>query len=426
MDNQQRNKRHLTKTILDNLKTKGSREYRVWDDDVGGLFVAVYPSGKRVFFFMYGSERRRRQFSIGTYGNGWTLDQARAKAHEYLTLVAKGHDPLDEKRKVRATKALLFRDWVKTYLEAISSRKKSWKKDETFLLWAVGQIGTKPLAEVEVEDVAHLVALVREKGIIAPPSLLRTLRAQKSSEVARRRWKGKAPYNTAANRFRASLRTCLEDARKRGDIASNPAADVDPYPENEPRQRVLSETELGLVLKEVGNIGDPFVRLAFNMLFESGARSSEVLRAKWGDFDLEAGVWRIPRPKSGRSGEAIPLSSNLVAMLGKATRMEGNPYIIPGRKPGAPRTDLKGPWNTILEAAGVSGVTLHDIRRTLGAALARKAGIHVASKVLRHSSIAVTARIYAPLAAEVLREAVDAVSEERGKVLPMRKKGEGA
>ena len=142
---------------------------------------------------------------------------------------------------------------------------------------------------------------------------------------------------------------------------------------------------------------------------------SEVLHAKWEDMDLDQGLWRIPRPKSGRA-QVQPLSPNSVVLLAQLPKQ--SIYIIPGRKQDRPRSDLQKPWAFIKEKAKLKGVTIHDIRRTFGLQIAKAKGLHVASKLLRHSDIRVTERHYAPLGIDELREAL----VEREKVLPMRKK----
>jgi len=62
-------------------------------------------------------------------------------------------------------------------------------------------------------------------------------------------------------------------------------------------------------------------------------------------------------------------------------------------------------------------VTIHDVRRTFGLHVTRTAGLHVASKLLRHSDIRVTQKVYAPLDLAELREAMGATQRRRGEVV---------
>jgi integrase len=87
--------------------------------------------------------------------------------------------------------------------------------------------------------------------------------------------------------------------------------------------------------------------------------------------------------------------------------------------------DLRRAWSTVRKAAEVEGVTIHDLRRTFGLHVAKRAGLHVASKLLRHSDIRVTERVYAPLGMDDLRTAVAGMQGERGRVIELRKSQTG-
>jgi len=201
-------------------------------------------------------------------------------------------------------------------------------------------------------------------------------------------------------------------------IARNPAGGVKLFKESPPRDRVLSNEEMRRFLAALEEETDPYTRAAFAILIETGARRSEVLGTRWEDIDLNEQTWRIPSPKAGRP-QIIPLPRTTTALLQNLDRI--GPYVIPGRDPSKPRHDLKGPWNRIKKAAGLDGVTIHDIRRTFGLEVARKQGLHIASLLLRHSSVRITESVYAPMGLEELRKATNQVSRSRGKVIKFRK-----
>ena len=400
--------KRLTKLVIDALVCpKGNPMVKLFDSELTGFGIMATPAGTKTFFYFYGPSQRRRYLTIGRYGP-LTVTQARELAKVAAGKVAQGHDPQDEKVGTRKEQRQTFRAWVTDYLVIIESKKVTWKTDSRFLKWAVKRIGSLPLTQVTTEEVERLTQLVRAEGLGTSP-----------------RWKGKpTSRNTTSNRFLASIRACLGHAWRRGLIPSNPALRIRPFPENPPRQRVLSNGELVKVLNAVAEVTDPWAKAAFTLLLETGARTSEVLRARWADLDLEGKLWRIPRPKSGRTGEQIPLADSTVAMLRRLPRQEGSPFVVPGAKAETHRTDLTRPWQAIQKAAGVQDVHIHDVRRTFGLAIARSAGIHVASKVLRHSSVAITAAIYAPLGIEELSKAVNKASRERGKLLRFAKEAE--
>ena len=63
-------------------------------------------------------------------------------------------------------------------------------------------------------------------------------------------------------------------------------------------------------------------------------------------------------------------------------------------------------FQRICRAAGVSGVTIHDLRRTLGSRLAAKVPLQVVAKVLGHRTVDTTMRSYAVIADSVAKDAL--------------------
>ena len=104
-------------------------------------------------------------------------------------------------------------------------------------------------------------------------------------------------------------------------------------------------------------------------------------------------------------------------MLAEIARVEGNPHVIPGRKPGAHLTDLQHPWRRIRRRAGLDDVRLHDFRHTFASmAVCSGKGLPIIGKLLGHTQVQTTAR-YAHLAADPLRGAANDVAGELAKAL---------
>jgi|GEM_PF-521427 len=420
--------RNLTKKLVDSLSPARARKLWIKAAEPRGLYLVIHPSGVKSFVVRYTVEGRRRNFTIGVYGP-LTVEDARKKARRILGTTEEGRDPASEKQnnEVARRTALTFGQWGKQYLELVRLHKKRPGNDELYIGFACDHWGAKPLASITTDDVLKLFQIVHSEGVSLPSSAAKGERNKKLQEEAKKRWHHLKEKNTTANRWLASVRACLQAAWRRDKIPSNPAMKIKPLPENPPRSRVLSDIELKGVLEAVANLKDSYVRAAFTLLIETGARRSEVLRAKWEDFDLDAKLWRLPRPKSGRP-QVMPIADSTVALLRNLPRYKDCPFVIPGRpkKKGLPydkgRYDLRKPWDDVREKAKIPDVRIHDIRRTFGLHVARKAGLHVASKLLRHSAIAVTERVYVPLGLDELRKAMDVVTEDRGKILTMKPK----
>lgn len=397
----------LTNRTLAALKTEIGGGRRFYDSDLRGFLVRVEPEesgGGKHFEIRYGPRGGQHRLTIGRWGT-LTLEQAREKARNLLARVALGEDPSLERKRKREMP--LFKTWEATYCERIRDRLKSARWIGRYLDIAAERWGNRPLDSIVPADVEALFSKIGEAS------------------------------KTSANRWLATVRPCFAQAVRDGWILSNPARDIAKFQEHPPRQRVLSDEEMRFLLDAITREPDLYARLALFFLIETGARLSEVLRARWEDVDLDGGTWLIPSPKAG-TPQGVPLSRSIVAKLKRLPRL--GPFIVAGRQEKEPRYDLKGPWGRVLSGAVLAarkekekrgetlgadflaGVHVHDLRRTFGLAVAKSAGIHVASKLLRHGDVRITAKVYAPLSVEDLRPAL----EKRSELLPFGKKKDGS
>ncbi len=375
------------------------------DADLPGLYLVAFATGAKVFYVRYRIGNRRRVTTIGPYGVE-TIESARSKARRILSSANLGTDVAEERKKRREMPT--FGAWVDTYLSRVRTENKDPRSYEKFLgsespkgKALRARWGKRPIDTITPEDVLSFRdSLRREKR-------KRKGAGGKEGEAPAQ----KGPPPTTANRWTGAVRACFSAAIRAGHITMNPARGHTALLEAAPRARVLSADEMERFLRALEAEPDVYVRAAFRLLVETGARLSEVLRARWADFDMAAGLWRIPSPKSGHP-QVVPLGSRTAAMLRKLARK--GPYVIAGRKAEEPRADLKTPWERLRTEAELGDVRVHDIRRSFGLEVAKSAGLHVASKLLRHSSIKVTEAAYAPLGIEDLRAAV----EKRADVLP--------
>lgn len=371
----------FTKRTVDAIKPgpeRGRWYYETGDGALRGFVLVAYPTSKVFFVRFRTSGGVRRVVKIGRYGT-LTVEEARAKAREALASAELGGDPAEDRRLRRATPT--FKKWTETYIGRIELKKKSPREDRRFLALAAEKWGNLPVDGIERADVAAVHTALGKK------------------------------HPTGANRFLASVRACFSEAVRDGVVKSNPALGIKHHAEAPPRARVLSDDELAAVLKAVALEEDEHAHAALRLLVETGARLSEVLRAKWEDVDFDAGTWRIPSPKTG-TPQVIPVNSQTLAFLRRLARVEKCPYICAGRYLDRPRADLKDAWQRVKDRASkkaptVTDVHVHDLRRTFGLHVARKAGLHVASQLLRHADIKVTQKVYAPLGIEELRTAVE-------------------
>ena len=220
------------------------------------------------------------------------------------------------------------------------------------------------------------------------------------------------PY--AANHALGILSALFTVAEIRGlrPEGSNPCRHVKRFPEAK-RERFLSDEEyrrLGAVLRKAEKTGTepPEAVAAIRLLVPTGCRLSEIMTLRWEDVDPEAAELRLPDSKTG--ARVVHLGGPAVAVLRGIPRVEGNPWVIAGRRPGSRLASLHYPWGRIRKRAGLDGVRLHDLRHSFASGgLLVGENLPMIGKLLGHSQVQTTAR-YAHLADHPVKAAADRIA----------------
>ena len=135
-----------------------------------GFGLRVTQAGGRAFILQYTVEGRQRRKTIGDYPT-WTLEAARAEARELVQQIAKGHDPLEEKRRRRSEP--LVKDVANDWLEKAATGLKSEKAIRGYMLNdIVPAIGNMKVTDVRRRDVIELVEAKAEKAPRAAAQVL--------------------------------------------------------------------------------------------------------------------------------------------------------------------------------------------------------------------------------------------------------------
>ncbi len=142
-----------------------------------------------------------------------------------------------------------------------------------------------------------------------------------------------------------------------------------------------------------------------------------MLAMQWADIDLERAVWRIPDTKSGEP-QVVPLSERAMAVLHsrRQATTDDCPWVFPtsGNRP-SKTGHLQDPtkiWKQVLERAGLEGIRLHDLRRTLASwqALTGTSEL-IIGKTLGHAVGSRATQVYARLAVDPIRKSVDRATD---------------
>lgn len=183
------------------------------------------------------------------------------------------------------------------------------------------------------------------------------------------------------------------------------------------RQRFLSQAEILRLLAECDRINHPYLGSFIRFLLLTGARKGEARTARWRDISLDAGVWRVPVSKNGRSrrimlsGAAIELLNAMRERTGAAGLGTGpEDYLFPNPRTGTCYNGFHLAYFRARDAAGLPDVRIHDLRHTFASLLINNGvSLYEVQELLGHSSVAMTQR-YAHLLPNKLRSRTEIVS----------------
>jgi integrase len=120
------------------------------------------------------------------------------------------------------------------------------------------------------------------------------------------------------------------------------------------------------------------------MLILTGQRREEVAGVIWSEIDPDLKTWTIPssRAKNG-TAHLVPLSREAQAILHDAQRLNEASLVFPGDR------GVFAGWSKskdrLDQRSGVSGWTLHDLRRTMATGLQRLGvRLEVTEAILNH------------------------------------------
>lgn len=350
-------------------------------DYTPGFGVRVTAAGARAFILNYRTKAgRERRYTIGS-PPVWNVPAARAEAASLRRKIDQGEDPMAEIQAGREAPTVgeLCDRFEKDYLP-----KKSEKTQDDYKRYIAKDIrpslGTMKVADVTYSDIDRLHRKITKR----------------------------AP--TAANRVIACLSKMFSLAVRWHMRTDNPVKGIERNDEQR-RDRYLSADEIARLTDTLASHADEQAANIIRLLLLTGARSGEVMAARWDQFDLGEGVWTKPGSTTKqRTIHRIPLSAPARLLLSELQDKveEGAEFVFPGR--GTPhRVDLKKAWPKICKAAKIKGVRVHDLRHTYASMLASAGmSLPIIGALLGHSQPATTAR-YAHLLDDPLRKATERV-----------------
>ena len=414
----------ISKRTVDAVKPPADGRTHLWDTDVKGFFLRVYPGGRRVYALKYRLGRVQKTYTIGVHGSPWTAEEARDAAIEALGRIRDGDDPAAEKKAAR--EALTVGELIEVYLRdgpatKPAKRESTWANDASNLKRHVlPLIGRKIANAVTKADAAGVIAQVVEG---------KTAADEKTKKRGLARVRG---GRGAARGVRLTAAAMFAWGIEHGLLKSNPFATVK-LAAAPVRERFLSREEAGRLLDAIKAEEDAGRLLAafgdaLRMLLLTGARKTEILGLRWSEVDFGRGLLLLPPERTkagGHLGERrIVLSPPALEILNrrrtaadaaaKRAKEEGrefkaSPYVFPAYRGDGHAIGLRKAFTTVCAAAKLEGVRVHDLRHSFASfAIADGASLFLVGKLLGHANARTTER-YAHLSGDPLRDAANLI-----------------
>lgn len=303
----------LTDTAIKNAKP-AQKPIKLFDSN--GLYLEVSPSGGKWWRLKYRIDGKEKRLSLGTYPDT-SLKAARERREAARALIAEGHDPSTERKAQKAKQAAAANDLFETIAR---EWWKSWATTRT------AKHAEQVLRRLE-SDVFPTIGALPVSKIKAPMllALAKKVEARGANDLARR------AYQVAGQVLRYAV--------GHGFIDHNPATSVRPSdvlkPKVERNLARLDPREVPELLRKIESYeGHIRTRLAIKLMALTFVRTSELIGARWEEFDFDAKHWRIPAERMKmKAPHIVPLSRQSLELLNSLKDAgTGESLLFPGER----------------------------------------------------------------------------------------------
>jgi integrase len=328
------------------------------DPGCPGLYLAVQASGARGFAHRYRFAGKTRRDVLEGNWPALTLAEARAQVAKARALLDRGIDPKPKGESKPGPAGgetfaeVATRHWELKAKVGVRSAERSLH-DLKRLVFA--ELGDRPIAGIRKSDVVRVL-----DGI----ALAQGLRTH--------------------DRISADIRQVMIDHAVRSDDYVCPLVKGIRRlkPKERARTRILDDAELRKVwvTAEADGLFGAYVRF----LLLTGCRRNEAALMAWSELSPD-GRWTLPKERSKIKAEVCrPLGRDALAVLARLPRGDSDLvfYAAEGRPLVKSFADRKTKFD---KACGVTGWTLHDLRRTARSLMSRaKVQPDIGERLLGH------------------------------------------
>jgi integrase len=333
----------LTDTEIRKAKPQ-AKPYKL--SDGAGLYIWITPSGGRKWRASYRHEGKQKTATFGGYPEV-SLALARERHRNARKLLAEGIDPMEQRKALKSAQdaasansfAIVTALWLEHWSEAKSARHVDSVR-RRMAADILPALGSRPIGAIEAPEVVAMTKAIEQRG---------------AHDIAKR------ALQMTGQVFRYAI--------AHGYAKRNPAVEIRPSDILKSVRKAnyarIDAKELPDLLRKIEVYqGTHVTRLAIKLLALTFVRTSELIEAKWSEFDLDASRWDIPAERMKmRTPHVVPLARQTVDVLEMLRPLSGgSDWLFRGdrdrSKPMSNNTILKG-----LERMGYKGrMTGHGFR----------------------------------------------------------------
>lgn len=386
------------------------KPYRL--SDAGSLYLWVTPAGGKLWRWAYKHNGKEKLMSFGKYPDV-PLALARERHAEARKLLASGFDPMGQRKAAKTAgkhaAESSFRAMAGLWFEHWKTEKSAQHVDATRRRMEANifpLLGARSISDIEAPELVAMVKAIETRG---------------AGDLAKR------AMQNVGQIFRYAI--------AHGYAKRNPASEIRPADVLRPTHKTnlarIDAKELPALLRAIEIYqGTHVTRLAMKLMALTFVRTSELIGAKWSEFDMESARWDIPAERMKmRDPHIVPLASQAIEVLEMLrTLTGGREWLFPGdRNANQPMSN-----NTILQALkrmGYKGqMTGHGFRGLASTILHEQGYTHEHIELqLAHAprnavSAAYNHALYLEPRAKMMQDWADylELAQRGGKVLPFR------
>ncbi|MEO6959769.1 MAG: integrase arm-type DNA-binding domain-containing protein [Burkholderiaceae bacterium] len=309
----------LTDASCKNAKPK-DKPYKL--ADANGLYLLVKPNGGRYWRLKYRVDGKEKLLSFGVYPEV-SLLEARGERDKARKLLRGDTDPTQAKREEKRLSILNNQN----NFEAVAREWHPIKKDSWTGQYGINVLhrlemdifpvmGKRPIADIEPPEMLDAIRQIERRGALDVSKRIASVYGQ----IFR--------YGIATGRVKCNPTPDIKDAFKptiKGHFATIDADGIPAF------VRALGRNDTRLF---------PVTRLAIRLMMLTFVRTSNLINARWDEFDLENGTWIIPAANmkqrkaaklNPKNSHTVPLCRQAIALLADLRTYSRSDLLFPGR-----------------------------------------------------------------------------------------------